>query len=186
MKTINLLPKLRQEELRYESILKRVFKVIWMFVFVVFIVFASQLAARIVLQRESGQIVSKIETLKRQVNKESNTQIRAKIKTINDTVADYKNLIDISPKWSKVLEAFALLPPEEVSIESLSVDLPKKSITISGFSPTREKVIELYDIINQDKEHFYNIDYPLQHIVKPTNVNFQFTFYIQDSFLNAK
>jgi Tfp pilus assembly protein PilN len=186
MKTINLLPKIRQEELRYESILQRVFKVLWMFAFVVFIVFVSQLAARIVLQRESEQILSKTETLKRQVNKEGNTQIRARIKVINDTVTDYKKLIDASPKWSKVLEAFALLPPEEVSIESLSVDMAGKKITINGFSATREKVIELYDIINQDTEHFYNIDYPLQHIVKPTNVNFQFTFYIQDSFLNSK
>ena len=54
---------------------------------------------------------------------------------------------------------------------------------ISGYSPTRELVISLYNSILQDDQDFKNIDYPLENVAKAIDINFHFTFSIQDSLL---
>jgi Tfp pilus assembly protein PilN len=96
---------------------------------------------------------------------------------------DFKNLAETTPAWSKVLLAFADQVPEGVQINSFSADLTTKKITISGFAPTREQVIQLYNNINDDKNRFKDINYPLENVSKPANINFHFTFYIKDELL---
>jgi hypothetical protein len=91
--------------------------------------------------------------------------------------------LSANPKWSKVLESFAALPPEDVGITSMILDLKNKSVNISGFAPRREEVIEFYNNILADTENFYGVDYPLENVAKPTDNIFHFTFYIKDELL---
>jgi hypothetical protein len=56
-------------------------------------------------------------------------------------------------------------------------------VSITGFSPTRELVIQLYNNILQDNKDFYNVNYPFENLGKPTNVNFHFNFYLQSKLL---
>lgn len=181
MKTINLLPKARQQELRYETILHSLWIVISLSLASFAVVFLAQFGTKFYLQVEDVVIKGQVIQLKSQVDKQQNTDIKAKIQAANNLVSDYKNLSDSSPKWSKVVKAFAPLPPAGVRISTFTVDVEKKTVTIAGLAPTRELVIQLYNNILQDTADFSNIDYPLENVAQPANVAFHFTFKIKDN-----
>lgn len=181
MKIINLLPKIRQEELRYERMFESMLIVLWLTVASFVFVIGAQLVVKIYLERASSNVASDIQNLKNQVSKGENEQLKKRIAVINNYIADYKNLSYV-PKWSKALESFAKLPPEEVGINTLNLDLKTKSVRIQGFAPKRENVIELYNNIKNSKD-FKDIDYPLQNVAKPVENDFHFNFYISDELI---
>jgi Tfp pilus assembly protein PilN len=183
MHIINLLPKTRQQELYYERILKSLYVVVSFSVASFALVFLVQIGAKMHLQKKLDNNMQSIERLKSQINKKDNADVRAKIKTVNDTIADYKNLADSSPKWSKVLKQLSTLPPKEVKISSFSVDASKKVVNISGVSQTREAIIQFYYNIKGDDKNFSNVDHPLDYLSSPTNAPFHFTFGVQDALL---
>jgi hypothetical protein len=93
-------------------------------------------------------------------------------------------LADNSPKWSKVIQAFAPLPPQGLKINTFSIDPVAKTVSITGLSPTRDLVIQMHDNIAADTSDFSNVDYPLENIATPVNVSFHYTFTIQDKLLH--
>lgn len=182
-KVINLLPKSRLKDLYQETIFYRLLSVVWLTVFSFTIVIGVQIYAQFQLQRELDSYQGQVDQLRQQVNKKENSELKDRIKNLNNIIGDYKNLSAGIPKLSKVLVAFAALPPEGVSINSMAIDPIKKTAVVSGFSPTRDGVIDFYNALVSDSQNFNNVDYPLQHIVKATDVPFQFTFSIQDQLL---
>lgn len=183
MRIINLLPKEKQQELKYQSIASGMVKVWWVSIATFLVVVCAQFATQMYLEHQASQLAGSIEQFQDQVNKQDNAAIKIKITAINNSIGDAKMLRDEAPKWSKVLKAFSELPPPEVHITSFMVDLKNKSISISGRAPTREVVIELYNNILVDTAHFSGIDYPLENVAKPTNNNFHFTFSVLDEVL---
>ena len=183
MKIINLLPKNKQKELRYESLLHGMVVIIGISVASFLVVFFVQIGVKLYLASELSSVLKEVALLKTQVNKQDNAVLKQKIKAINDIVTDYNVLISKSPKWSKVIKAFATLPPEEIAISTFVVNSPTNSVTINGFSPTRELVIQLHDNIEADSNNFYNIDYPLENIAKEKDVSFHFNFNVKDELL---
>ncbi len=183
-KIINLLPAPKQQELKYESILHGLIKamVISFCGFVVIGVF--QFATKIYLEHKAGTVEADITRIEGEMSKNDNVVIKTKVLGINDVVTDFHKLQSDSPKWSKVFKAFAVLPPSDVSISSFVIDVPRRSIVINGYAPTRDEVIALYNNILADSKEFYNIDYPLENVIKEKNVNFHFSFMVQDSLLH--
>ncbi|MBL8030436.1 MAG: hypothetical protein JNN11_04280 [Candidatus Doudnabacteria bacterium] len=178
MRIINLLPKVRQEELGYERMFGGLVLVLWMTVASFVLVLGAQLAVKIYLEERATSIAAEIQNLKNQVSKGENEQVKKKISAINNYISDYKNLSYV-PKWSRALESFAKLPPPEVGISSLNLDLKNKSVRIQGYAPRREDVIELYNNIKNSKD-FKDIDYPLENVAKPIENDFHFNFLISD------
>jgi len=183
MKIINLLPKTRQQELSHEAVLRSLLFVVTLTLVSFGLVILAQLATRVYLQAQANTIKGQIASLQQEVNGQQNTDVKTKVQGVNNLINDYNNLANSYPKWSKVLVAFAKLPPSGLVISSMNIDTTADSITINGQSPTRDLVIELYNNILDDTAEFYNVDYPLENIVSATNVNFHFTFYIQSSLL---
>lgn len=183
MRIINLLPKLKQQELRYRKLFFSLIIFTALAGVTVLLVFAGQAATRFYLQYEQRSIEVGIEQLKSVSNKEENAALKARIKLINNQITDFNNLTNAAPKWSKVLRVFAELAPEQVTIQRLTADVGTKQGQITGFSPTREQVISLYNNIAADKTNFTSIDYPLENVTKPFDVSFHFTFTVSDSLL---
>jgi Tfp pilus assembly protein PilN len=183
MKIINLLPKTRQQELHYEVILHTLWVVVSLSLVSFVLVFLAQFGTKFYLQYEDNAIKQQVAQLQSQVDKQQNTEIKAKISAVNNLVSDYLNLAGSSPHWSKVIKAFAPLPPSGLKISTLSIDPNQDAVTITGLSPTRDLVILLYNNILNDTGDFYGIDYPLENVVNPVNVNFHFTFKIQNKLL---
>ncbi len=183
-KSINLLPKPRQRELHYDSLLHSLWlMVIWSLLSFA-VVFISQFAAKFYLQMQASAIHNQISQLQDEVKKQQNTQVKSQLTTVNNLISDYHSLAVAAPQWSKIIKAFAKLPPPGIKINTFGIDTSNKSISISGVSPTRDLVIKLYNTILADSQDFYGIDYPLENVVAPTNNSFHFTFYIQDKLWN--
>ena len=111
MKIINLLPKPRQQELRYEAVLHSVWIVFALSLASFALVFLAQVGARFYLQVRAGDLQKQIVDLRNQVKNKENPKVKARVKAENDLVLDYKNLAAATPKWSKVIKAFVPLPP---------------------------------------------------------------------------
>ncbi len=183
MHIINLLPKTKQRELKYERVWHSFIAFFVLSMCSFGLVFGAQAAAKYYLQNEIVAVQQESEQLQQQVNQEDATGIRQQITVANNLINDYTNMGVNAPHWSKVIKAFAVLPPEGIRINSLQADATSKTVTIHGFSPTRELVIQLYNNILNDKDHFTKVDYPLENVAKATDVTFHFTFTIQDSLL---
>jgi Tfp pilus assembly protein PilN len=152
-------------------------------IFMLLLVFVGQFTTRFYIREIDHSYESQIEQLKLETDKQENADLKKQIQDINAIVADYNQLASSTPKWSAVVTAFAGHVPEGVKLQTFSADAAKLKIDIAGISPTREKVIELYNSIAGDTEHFANIDYPLENIARPVNVPFHFTFFIKEDFL---
>jgi len=183
MRIINLLPKPKQQELRFRKLYFSLvtFTVLASITFLLVVV--GQVATRLYLQYDQKNIETGIERLKNISNKEENAALKARIKLINNQITDFNNIMNGSPKWSKVLRAFAVVVPEQVTIQTLTAEAGKKQVQITGFSPGRELVIALYNNIAADKTNFTTIDYPLENVTRPADVYFHFTFTVADSLL---
>jgi Tfp pilus assembly protein PilN len=184
MKHINLLPKLKQRELAHE----RMFYSMSIAVVIAGVILLSGVGVQLIvwtyLNRTVVKINNDIEQLKRNANKSENAQVKLQIKNANAQIKDFTDLSSKTPQWATVLEAFMQDVPSGVKVTQLDGDATKAEITISGYSPTRDAVIELYNNINTDKDHFKSINYPLENVSQPTNVKFNFTFTVADGILS--
>ena len=183
MRRMNLLPKERQSELRFEQLFHSVTVALGLGVAVLLLGILVQLGVWTYFDRTQVSTVREIEELKQATDKTENAELKKQIRVVNNQMADFVNLMTKTPQWSVVLDAFAAQVPAGVSIAKFDADLETKKVDISGFSPTREQVIELYNNINADKDHFKDIDYPLENVASPKNVQFKFSFFVQDDLL---
>lgn len=183
MKIVNLLPKSKQREFYYHKLFGSL-KILFIISGATFVlVLLAQFGTKLYLEHELTTIQSTIDRIRLASNKEENANLKKKIQGINNQISDYTTLAGDAPKWSRVLEAFSKLVPEQVYIQNFVVDSIKRQVSISGFAPSRESVIALYNNIVADNKNFSNIDYPLDNVSKPTDVQFRFTFTVEEKFL---
>ncbi len=183
MKRINLLPKLKQRELNHERTLYSLAVALIAATVILLIGLLVQFGVWTYLNRKMKVSETEIEQLKAVANKSENSTIKEQIKQVNAQIQDFTNLTAKTPQWSVVLSAFVKNIPNGVKVTQFDGDAVKKEVTISGYSPSRDLVIDLYNNINADKEHFKNINYPLENVTQPTNVRFYFTFQLADGIL---
>jgi Tfp pilus assembly protein PilN len=183
MKRVNLLPKAKQQELVHEHILYSITVAVVCAVIIMLSAVVVQFGVWTYLDRKIKTTDAKIDQLKKVANKTENTALKQEIRLINSQIADFSQLIAKTPQWSGVIAAFVKHVPDGVIITQFDGQTIDKEITISGFSPSRDLVIDLYNNINGDKEHFSSINYPLENVAQPTNVRFTFTFIIADGVL---
>ena len=186
MKRINLLPQHKQQELYYGNLFHSVSVAAVLATGILLLGIVAQIGVWIYLQSAEKSISAEVDQVQQQIDKSENAELKEQIKIINAQMVDFQNLQKISPQWSAVLNAFAVLVPKNVKISQFEATSKKGQIDIAGYSPTREAVIELYNNINSDKAHFKDVNYPLENVSKPTDVAFTFTFFIQDGVLIPK
>jgi Tfp pilus assembly protein PilN len=183
MKHINLLPKDKQKEIAHEILFRGVVR-FWEVAFVTFLlVFAAQFVTWSYLRANEAGLDNKIEQIKKVSNKEENAKLKEKIREINGHITDFKNLIDGSPTWSVAVRRIAMHVPEGVKINTVVADTKTKKLEIRGYSPTRESVLDFYNAVRNDTDHFASINYPLENVAKPVDVSFIFTIELKDVLL---
>ncbi len=185
MKIINLLPKVKQQELRYEELFHGIGVASVLAIAILVGALVMQLGMGVYLNHIADTTAKNTDRIKQAIDKQENNEIKNQIKLINAQMNDFKKLIDATPAWSNVLLAFAAQVPEGVKINNFTADLATKKIIINGQSPTREQAIALYNNIKQDSKNFRDIDYPLENVARPLDVNFHFTFFMQDELLKS-
>ncbi len=183
MKLVNLLPKRKQQELRFERFYRACLTFLGLSWAVYLFAFAGQYATKLYLGSVEKDLVAQNSNLRRQVDKQDNASVKQQVKELNGFITDYQQLASTTPRWSKVLRAFSELPPDGVQVTSVTADVGRRTVSIRGFAPEREQVIEFYNRIRADADHFEAVDYPLENVERPRNVSFHFSFVVKDSVL---
>ncbi len=183
MKEINLLPKPKQQELAYETLFRGIVRFVEVAGITFAVVFLGQFAIWSFLRTQEVSLAADIEELKIVTDKQDNAELKGEIREINAQITDFKNLLDGTPAWSQAVRQLVTHVPEGMRITNISADVKKKQLEIRGFSPTRELVINFYNAVREDPDHFKSINYPLENVAKPTNVSFSFVIILEDSLL---
>lgn len=183
MKRINLLPKLKQRELAHERTFYSVAIAVVIATVILLLGVLVQFGVSVFLNRTSVAVDAEIEQLKQVANKSENAEIKKQINEVNAQITDFTRLSRETPQWSRVISEFVKHVPAGVKITQFDATTEGQEITINGYSPTRDLVIDLYNNINADKANFRDINYPLENVTQPTNVRFFFTFFVVDGVL---
>ena len=183
MKRINLLPKSKQVELGFERVLYSVVVAVVVAILILLMAVVVQVGVYVYLDRKVSTVNEEIDQLKKLANKSENAEVKQQIRLVNAQIDDFTKLSEQTPQWAELLAALTKDIPESVKITQFDADTEKKEVSITGYSPTRDLVIELYNNINSDKVHFKNINYPLENVSQPTDVRFFFKFLVADNAL---
>ncbi|HMQ01654.1 MAG TPA: hypothetical protein PKD79_01125 [Candidatus Doudnabacteria bacterium] len=186
MKRINLLPQPKQSEIFYEDIFRNVVTFVVLSVAILLLGILAQVGVWVYLEQKEARVIAEVSRIQQSIDESENAQLKQEVRQINVLMSDFENLSNTTPEWSKVLKAFTQLVPNGVRISEFNSDVATGIVDISGYAPTREAVIELYNNINGDKINFKDINYPLENVAQPTNIIFNFRFSIQEGILVPK
>ncbi len=135
----------------------------------------------------SGQVKAEniiFQQFEQQVQSSKLRSIEETIRTANKNMADinsfYKNRISVSG----LLEKISKILPQGVYLTYFSFNAKEqpngetaREVSISGFSPSREKLFELKQILESETE-FQDVNFPAFNWIKPHNIDFSLNFLI--------
>jgi Tfp pilus assembly protein PilN len=177
MKIINLLPKQARRELQLELISKQIFRFwIWV-VFSVAVFFVLIWISVFYMESEMQRVEDEITVHKKELSSSNTLDLQNKVKALNQGIKNFQNLQSQHYLWSKALVGLSEVIPADSRIETLSMDRQTGKVEISGFSTTRESVIQFWANVKKSR-FFKDIDFPLSNLEKATDVPFTYTFYI--------
>lgn len=172
---INLLPSKQKEELAKEA----KFKIILILGLVVSSVFASQalllflIKGYIMADLEVQRIYSKerVEELKVPAFKELEDEIKISGRVFAQLDSFYRS----QTKVVVVLERISQSLPEGLFLTSLDFNPISSRVSLSGFAPSREKILDLRKNLENEKT-FSSIYFPAENWVKPLDISFNVVF----------
>ena len=188
---INLLPQTEKKVLKIEMAYKAllILAVTLLCVLVCFILILSSIKIYIAGQANVENIV--FEQFEKQIQSSKSRETEDKIKIYNQNIADinsfYKDRTEISELLQEVSEIlpsdiyltyFSFKTTEEkVKIENSDKTKKeiKREVSMSGFSPSRERLFELKQIL-ESKSDFKEVYLPASSWTKPYDINFSLKF----------
>jgi hypothetical protein len=147
----------------------------------IFFLFLSMLLfpLEIFLSNQATYLEAEAAQNKVTLEKSSATKQKNEIEDFGDLMKNLKNFYGEKIFFYEVLEKFDNILPKEVYLTKVFIS-PKPdrngfAVSVRGFSPTREKLIELKS--NVEKENLFEKNsFPLGNWVKPDNIDFSFNF----------
>lgn len=181
---INLLPPLEKERLLTEK-KKRIVIILWLlFLFflvcLILILFAIEIYIK--GQVEAQKILSK-ETEK-ELGQSELKEIKEKLKAANTTLAALDSFYQKRIYFTDILERISRTLPSEVYLTNLSATFSSTEegdgikVSLSGFSPTQEKLLEFLDNLDEE-DGFEKVYFPTANWVKDTDIDLFVTFEIK-------
>jgi Tfp pilus assembly protein PilN len=172
---INLLPQQYKEELKTEDNLKIV--IILGTVFLIFLISIALVLFAIKIYIEGQVALVRFLALKEAEKSQVEQAIlfREKIKAVSQTISKLDSFYKNKRDAAMILENVIQVLPKGVYLTSLSFRNDMAIISLSGFSPTRESLLELKNNL-EAKKQFSEIYLPPQNWLKSTNIDFTVTF----------
>ena len=174
----NLLAKEDQKDIRLEKATAAVLNFFIWVVMSLIILAVFIIAGRIYLTSELSTTETKIDLQKQVVSQDENQQLKKTLDEFNTHLLNLVNLDEHQGQWSEVLISFARLIPKDVSIDSFTAERETGRIRISGFASSRESVLQLRQNLLAAAD-FTDVNFPLSNLVKPTNLSFNYTFFVK-------
>jgi Tfp pilus assembly protein PilN len=182
MRVINLLPKSEQKALAQENLFTYFKRFVMFSAGSYVLLILILLGWRIYLNSTYSDLDGDIKRSQALIDRQDNDAARKQIQKYNNTSTDYLSLAAASPKWSKVLESFSRMVPSDVLITSINANTKTGKIDIAGVGLTRDAVLALRSNIAAS-QLFKNVNLPLENLQKPSNVVFNYSFFVADGVL---
>lgn len=177
MKTINLLPKREQKEIRL-GFLFNYLKNFWLVVIIsLLIVFLLALALKIYLAATIKQTQQAIAQAQNLLASSDNQKVQNEVLALNDDINTIKNLRLQHYYWSNALEELANLMPADFEINILTFDRATGKVDLTGTAKNRPSIIDFWGAMHKT-DYFRQINFPLTNLEKANDVPFTFTFYL--------
>lgn len=185
-KYANLLPHEVQKEIRYERIRSRFLNMsLWISISLVVLV-VLMLATRIFLKTESNRVNSLIIFQEELVSREENQALKKELAEFNSHLSNLIKFEDGHAFWSEVLIELARITPTDIAIDALTADRADKKMTVIGFAQTRDSVLQFRRNL-LDSIFFEDVNFPLSNLIRPTELSFRYTFFVdQDELLKER
>ena len=184
-KYANLLPKDAQKEIKIERITSRLLNLFLWVLISLGILIVLIVAARIYLASEKNRVSEQIVLQKLVVSQEENKEIKDELTEFNTHLSNLVKFENSHAYWSEVLIVFARLLPADMAIDTLSAEREDGQINVSGFASTRDSVLALRRNL-LDSEFFEDVNFPLSNLIKPEDVNFRYSFFVNSEELLKK
>lgn len=175
---INLLPPQYKQELVKEE--KRRLVLILSVLFLIFLV-----SLILILFSIKISLQGQVEALKIIADSEEKTLrtsevqiLREKINLANQNLLKLKSFYRDQISSTEILEKIFQTIPSGIELTSLSWQKDNSLVSLSGFSPNREILLEFIKKLEEKKE-FSEINYPTTIWVEPVDINFSLTLKIK-------
>lgn len=182
MKLINLLPKTERREVELQIVTRQVVKfLIWSAcAMAVFLLLAF--GTMLYLKGEMLSVDRDIAESKKELSSSGTQQLQERVLAVNKQLKIIGSLRDQHYNWTNALSEISRILPDDVQVNSLSVDRKTAEIRLTGTAERRESVIKFWSNVKKSK-YFKNINFPLSNLERETNVPFTYTFYANKEML---
>lgn len=111
----------------------------------------------------------------RVVRTETVKGMERKVRDLNRELAQLKQIQNRQSNVYQILDNISQKLLKGVEIYNLEIDRESGKIMISGFSPTRDNLLTIKQILEATPE-YKNVDFPLSNLTDPKDIKFYFSF----------
>lgn len=181
-KLANLLPKEDQKEIKLVNITSRLINLfIWILISLSVLILLT-VATKFYLSSESGRVNDRIVLQEQVVTKEENQELKQKLTEFNTHLDNLEKLSDSHAVWSEVVVELARLAPQDMAIDSFLANRETGQISVTGFAKLRDSILDFRKNL-LESEYFEDVNFPLANLVKPTDANFRYNFFVKEDIL---
>ena len=174
---INLLPPEYKKELLKEEQYKIVLN---LGIFVLLFLFCFSLILLSIEIYVSGQLeIEKqfIEQSQKEMKFSKIEDLEQKIKSVNENVSKLALFYENQTSIIKISEEISNMLPDGIYLNNISINTSKEKdyrflVSLSGFSPSRELLLELENNIKKKQEFFKDSNFPQSTWTKPVDIDF--------------
>ncbi|MFC1789384.1 PilN domain-containing protein [Patescibacteria group bacterium] len=179
---INLLPTLEKKNLLKEEKWKLILiieLIVLFFLISLFLIFLS-IKVYIGSRLEAQQIVLSQE--REELEKTEINAFKAELGIINNQLEKLESFYDQEKSFTNFFKEIANLTPKEIIFNQISINSTDASrenfqISLSGYAPRVENLIEMRQNLNKD-ERFNQVYFPSSIWIKESDINFNITFQV--------
>lgn len=181
---INLLPLTEKENLLLEK-KKRIAIILWILVlFFLICLILILFSIKIYIQSQVESQRTLLVEAEKEFEQSEIQELRAKINSINSTLTKLDSFYQEKIYFSQVLEEISATLPQGMYLTGFSVIPPLNKengikVSLSGFAPTVEHLIELKNNLDEDP-NFKETSFPPENWVNPEDIDFFITFKINE------
>ncbi|KKQ67561.1 MAG: hypothetical protein UT22_C0019G0010 [Parcubacteria group bacterium GW2011_GWC2_39_11] len=108
--------------------------------------------------------------------------LEKRIALLDFDVAEINKFYENKVYFSEIFDKISAVMPGNIYFTNLTVDKKKEEIvvSVSGFSPSREGLLELKKNIDKEGDYFQNVYFPQSDWVKPSDINFFISFGLKE------
>jgi Tfp pilus assembly protein PilN len=185
MKFINLLPPDQIKDNRLELITIQL-RNFWIWVAIsLLVLFVLAFLSQVVISSGIKDTENQIMALSNSLQSADNRALEKQVAALNKEIDNIDNLQNQHYYWSDALVELGNIIPNELVVDILTLERDTGKVKIQGVSRERSAVLEFWANV-KTSAYFNDINFPLANLEKDREVNFSYTFFINEDLIKRK